>query len=298
MMTGVPKRTALLAVAIPALMLAGCEYTTVDALNRTPTPTNQAFSGYLADDYKSFANYEGYQMNDWPDARHFANKGLSAAKGQAVQPEDPGKWKIRNAHMRADLDAARARLNTAIANGGAQKVPQAMARAQVEYDCWVEQAEEGWQYNDIASCRNGFVHAMMVVDRSLAGPVAAQPPMAAAPAPARDYLVFFNFDSAQLTENGRDIVRSAAEGARQQGIRIFQIVGHADRSGSDRYNQALSMRRAETVARELQQMGFDRRDMFIGAKGESEPLVPTADGVREPQNRRVTISINASGAGA
>ncbi|MGE3935134.1 MAG: OmpA family protein [Rhodospirillaceae bacterium] len=288
----------MLAATIPALMLAGCGYTTVDALNKTPTPPSQNFSGYLADDYKSFANYEGYQMYDWPDAQHFANKGLAAAKGQAVPPEDPGKWKIRNAHMRADLDAAHARLHQAIAKGGGAKAPQAMARAQVEYDCWVEQAEEGWQYNDIASCRNGFVQAMMVVDRGLAGPVAAQPPMPAAPTPARDYLVFFNFDSAELTDNGRDIIRSAAEAARQQNIRIFQIVGHADRSGSDRYNQALSMRRAETVARELQQMGFDRRDLMISAKGESDPLVQTADGVREPQNRRVTISINPSGAGA
>jgi OOP family OmpA-OmpF porin len=297
-MKGVLTKTAFIALTIPGFLLSGCEYTTVDALNRMPMPAAQNFTGYLSDDYKSFANFEGYQMYDWPDARHFANKGLAAAKGQAVAPEDAAKWRIKNAHVRADLDAARARINGALAAGASQKVPQALARAQVEYDCWVEQSEEGWQYNDIAACRNGFVQAMMVVDRALAKPVAAQPPMPAAPAAPRDYLVFFDWDSAQLTENGRDIVRSAADAARKEGIRIFQIVGHADRSGPTRYNQALSMRRAETVARELQRLGFDRRDMYISGKGETDPLVPTANGVREPQNRRATITIDTSRTGA
>jgi outer membrane protein OmpA-like peptidoglycan-associated protein len=69
----------------------------------------------------------------------------------------------------------------------------------------------------------------------------------------------------------------------------IEVSGHADRSGSDAYNQALSMRRAEAVAAELTRRGVPRTEMVIQAFGESRPLVPTADGVREPQNRRVEI---------
>ena len=67
------------------------------------------------------------------------------------------------------------------------------------------------------------------------------------------------------------------------------MAGHADRSGTPQYNQRLSQRRADAVAAELVRRGVPRNAMAIQAFGESRPLVPTADGVREPQNRRVEI---------
>jgi outer membrane protein OmpA-like peptidoglycan-associated protein len=51
----------------------------------------------------------------------------------------------------------------------------------------------------------------------------------------------------------------------------------------------LSMRRAEAVLTELERNGIPRADVAVYAKGETDPLVPTPDGVREPQNRRVVI---------
>ena len=68
------------------------------------------------------------------------------------------------------------------------------------------------------------------------------------------------------------------------------IAGHADRSGPEAYNQALSERRADNVAQALGQRGIpDQQRCAVEAYGESQPRVPTADGVREPQNRRVEI---------
>ena len=67
------------------------------------------------------------------------------------------------------------------------------------------------------------------------------------------------------------------------------MAGHADRSGSAQYNQRLSQRRADAVAAELVARGVPRNIIMVSAYGESRPLVPTADGVREPQNRRVEI---------
>ncbi|MBX6747532.1 MAG: OmpA family protein, partial [Acetobacteraceae bacterium] len=69
----------------------------------------------------------------------------------------------------------------------------------------------------------------------------------------------------------------------------IEVAGHADRSGTPQYNMRLSRRRAETVAAELVRHGISRNEITIEAFGESRPLVPTADGVREPQNRRVEI---------
>jgi len=122
-----------------------------------------------------------------------------------------------------------------------------------------------------------------------------------APAPApveqvvtqqgRSYLVFFDFDSSRLTPEAKQIVASAAADALQGKTTRIDVTGHTDRSGSDRYNQALSVRRAESVRRELVADGVADSLIVTRGVGESDPLVPTADGVREPQNRRVEIVV-------
>ncbi len=121
-------------------------------------------------------------------------------------------------------------------------------------------------------------------------PVAAPvQPVAPAPTTARTYLVFFDFNRADLTGRAREIIAEAAQNSRRVQSTRIEVAGHADRSGTPQYNQRLSQRRAETVASELVRQGVNRSDIGVTAFGESRPLVQTADGVREPQNRRVEI---------
>jgi len=119
-----------------------------------------------------------------------------------------------------------------------------------------------------------------------APPAAVAP---AAPAPARTYLVFFDWDRADLTARAREIIAEAATNARRVQTTRIEVAGHADRSGDAAYNQRLSQRRADAVAAELVNRGIARNEIVVTAFGETRPLVPTADGVREPQNRRVEI---------
>ncbi|HZF76916.1 MAG TPA: OmpA family protein [Acetobacteraceae bacterium] len=119
--------------------------------------------------------------------------------------------------------------------------------------------------------------------------VAPSAPVAQAPAPARSYLVFFDFNRTDLNDRARQIIGEAAQNAQRGGTTRIEVSGHADRSGTPQYNQRLSERRAQAVAAELERRGIARNQMAIQAFGESRPLVPTADGVREPQNRRVEI---------
>jgi outer membrane protein OmpA-like peptidoglycan-associated protein len=112
---------------------------------------------------------------------------------------------------------------------------------------------------------------------------------AAAPAPARTFLVFFDFDRADLTDRARQIIGEAATNAQGSGTTRIEISGHADTVGSAQYNQALSVRRANAVAAELERRGVARSAMTIQGFGFTRPLVPTGPNVREPQNRRVEI---------
>ena len=120
-------------------------------------------------------------------------------------------------------------------------------------------------------------------------PAAAPVPVAPAAPPPSTFLVFFDWDRADLTARARDIITQAAQASRTQQVTRLEVAGHADRSGSAAYNQRLSQRRADNVAAELVRQGVPRNAIVVSAYGETRPLVPTADGVREPQNRRVEI---------
>jgi outer membrane protein OmpA-like peptidoglycan-associated protein len=119
------------------------------------------------------------------------------------------------------------------------------------------------------------------------------PPVAAAPVqqPARSYLVFFDWDRADLTTRARQIIHEAADNSRRVQYTRIEVNGYTDTSGSPAYNQRLSVRRAQTVAAELVRDGVPRNAIAIQGFGQTHLLVPTADGVREPQNRRVEIII-------
>ena len=101
--------------------------------------------------------------------------------------------------------------------------------------------------------------------------------------------MFFDWDRADLTARAREIIGEAAQNARRVSSTRIEVAGHADTSGTPQYNQRLSQRRAEAVASELVSRGVGRNEIVVTSFGESRPLVPTGDGVREPQNRRVEI---------
>jgi OmpA-OmpF porin, OOP family len=121
-------------------------------------------------------------------------------------------------------------------------------------------------------------------------PIAAPPAMPAGPVVARKvFIVFFDWDKATITAEGMGIIQQAANAFRAGAPVQIQVTGYADRSGSPGYNQRLSERRANAVASALARLGVPRNEMAVSGRGENDNRVPTADGVREPQNRRVEI---------
>ena len=121
-------------------------------------------------------------------------------------------------------------------------------------------------------------------------PVAAAPlPPAPPPMTRQVFLVFFDWDKDTITPEGMRIVQQAAAAFRAGGPVTIQVTGYTDRSGSPGYNQRLSERRANNVANAMARMGVPRQQMAVSGRGENDNRVPTAPGVREPQNRRVEI---------
>jgi outer membrane protein OmpA-like peptidoglycan-associated protein len=122
-----------------------------------------------------------------------------------------------------------------------------------------------------------------------ATPLSPPPPMQE---PARTYLVFFDWDRADLTTRARQIVGEAAAASAHVETTRIEVNGYTDLSGSSDYNKRLSVRRGESVEAELVRDGVPQDEITVTGYGETNPLVPTAKGVREPQNRRVEIILH------
>lgn len=147
--------------------------------------------------------------------------------------------------------------------------------------------------------RTDFNHSLMLGLRYEFNPAPPPPkvaPTTAAPAPTpvRTYLVFFDWDSSTLSDRARAIVATAARNSTSAQFTRIHINGHTDSSGSltargRNFNQALSLRRANSVKAELVRDGIASGLIAVKGYGSSQPLIPTANGAREAQNRRVEI---------
>ena len=143
-----------------------------------------------------------------------------------------------------------------------------------------------------SSFQNNNIIAMLQLQMKFGAPTQA---VAAAPAPmapqAPSFMVFFDWDRSDLSQQALTTIRQAAGSYKTKGSARITATGHTDKSGPDDYNMALSLRRANTVKDALVREGVPATAISVTGRGESQPLVQTADGVREPQNRRVEIVI-------
>lgn len=123
----------------------------------------------------------------------------------------------------------------------------------------------------------------------------APPPPPPPPPPAvqaTSFMVFFDWDRYNLSAQAENTLGQAANAYKTSGSARVTATGHTDTTGTESYNMALSLRRANTVKDSLVRKGVPASAITVIGKGESQLLVQTGDGVREPQNRRVEIVID------
>ena len=266
-------------------------------------------AGYWADTVEDSSIDDNYS-SDW-----FGVKAKNAAKGQEVLPGDSstdigsGHKPVHESQVN-DITDARAKLMGFFDRGARDIRPEWAAKAQVALDCWIEESTEVnsrggiLETADMESCKNDFNVAMAKIEPFLPPQQAAEhlkmfelmPDQGAPPSPGMagapdTYLVFFDWNKSNLTPEAFGIIRTAAANAKKSPGGKIDITGYADTSGPADYNLKLSKRRADAVKAELVRQGIAGKNITTVGKGETELLVPTPDGVREPQNRRAKILI-------
>jgi outer membrane protein OmpA-like peptidoglycan-associated protein len=143
--------------------------------------------------------------------------------------------------------------------------------------------------NQFVTYRNQGLGVLVGGQYKFAPPTPAGPPPSAAPATAPSFMVFFDWDRSNLSAQALATIKQAAGAYKAQGSARITATGHTDKSGPEATIWLCPLRRANAVKDALVREGVPAQAIAVVGRGESQPLVPTADGVREPQNRRVEI---------
>ena len=324
--------------------LGGCAFGPFDTDHlATVPPPDSAFQAALSREYVELGDMERAEY-DWPDTARFYRRATAAAEGERVDPEAMEARDLTPADREA-LATARARLSGALAQGARAFTPQAAARAQAGFDCWMQEQEEGHQPDDIAACRARFESAIEEVEKGLGGTIVvlladadgkvgavdlrtdagsvtldtlragavvgagvatldrvgtlgeldvkdlfggalgAEPP---APVVVR---LYFETGTDRLTAESQAELPKLLDLIRQRVVPGVEIAGHTDRVGAANVNDRLALQRAELVRSLVLELGVPPRLIRVDSFGERDPVVPTADGVDEPRNRRVEITV-------
>ncbi len=235
-----------------------------------------AFQKEMQSEYARLAGLERDE-GDWADARFFVKKALASTQGD-VDPQMVSDRSIP-ADKVDELTAARNKLTMAFAQGGKVNAPQAAARAQAGFDCWMQEQEENFQPEDIEACKKYFMAGL--ADMTPKAKPAAKPMM-------EDIVVYFGFDSAALNDEAKALLVKAAMMGR--GVDAIMVNGHTDTAGNAAYNEALALTRAQAVSDFLKAHGIAGNTIRVGANGEKMNAVTTGDEVKEARNRRVVVS--------
>ena len=250
--------------------------------------------------YKEKADFEAKEMHDWDSAKLYSEKAIEATKGKKILPQNISFWKIP-ANKRFEIIKGYNNLMT-VYQDSVNLDPYNLAKAISSLDCWSEQQEENWQSWDIKKCRDDFLNAMHnlydIISENQKKEIKVNSKSKNVEKDAtlvtQDnnknilQIIYFDFDKSNLSNIAINKIYTFIE--KNKNINKFIVIGHTDTKGKKKYNQQLSIERAETIKLILVELGIDSKNIKIIGKGEDDLRVITGDEMAHPANRRAEIS--------
>lgn len=255
------------------------------------------FNAELAKAYQQRVNNSIDFDENWILAGMYAQKGDAAVEGQTVLPWDFQTYQEQPAFTEGvasdraakyNLAGLRSQLMTALDNGGRNRNPYACAQAQAHYDWLIDET-----FQDTPPAQVDEEDKIATDFNKFLGECVGQSPVAEAPkaepAAATEWVIYFGWDRYDLTAEAQQVVGSVVSSVKALSNQALSVVGYTDTSGNTAYNQKLSQNRSANVAGALNAGGVS--GVQQDARGETNLAKPTADGVREPLNRRAVITL-------
>jgi OOP family OmpA-OmpF porin len=294
-------KIAKLAVAGALVTLAGCGLPGTfyaEPFSKKPL-SGTDFNAELAKVYQQRVNNSIEFDENWILAGMYAQKGEAASEGQTVLPWNYNTYMEQPAFTtgvepsratKYNLDAHYNDLMSALDNGGRTNNPYACAQAQGHYDWLVDETYQDTppaQVDEEDKIAADFVRFLN--DCKGVANVAPQA-QKTAPSEATEWVIYFGWDRHDLTAEANNVITNVVQTVKAASNAALAVTGFTDTSGSTSYNQRLSDKRSSVVAGALSAGGVN--NVTKSGKGESALAKPTADGVREPLNRRAVISLH------
>lgn len=210
-----------------------------------PIAGKSLFLQALAHEYLAYANFEAKDQQDLIDARHFARKGLKAARAvriDAVMPEVLARWNLVSGDQISLFINWRERLIRALEDHRTTSLARIAAQAQTRFDCWIERTSERAGKDLIGQCKDAFLEAMRVLEGK----------------PKRrstSLLVAFSGRSTGIKRGDIGKLRQVARLAARRAQRTVSVVGRTSQANPSPRDVRLALRRAEAVSKALQNMG-------------------------------------------
>ncbi|KIM00755.1 Outer membrane protein A precursor [Paramagnetospirillum magnetotacticum MS-1] len=242
--------------------------------------SGSAFTQALFQEYQAYTQSQVLKEVEWVDASSTARKGLMAGNGEAVLPDEIGQRAVPASAL-PELTAARARLMGYFQGGATQRVPAAAAKAQVAFDCWLEQAAEGYA---ASPCRTTFLTHEPILKKAVGTTEVAADTR-------RSFTINFDLGSAKLSPQALQTLKEAAAAQAQMHAPLVSVAGYTDTLGAADANLRLSRQRADAVTAELVKLGVNPAIISENALGETKLAVATGDNKAEAKNRRVEITL-------
>jgi OOP family OmpA-OmpF porin len=255
-----------------AMLLVASLCTVFGACTALPPSKTEALGPPFNEDakqgYVALASSE-WNAGDW-DFLHFDDKATDAMLGDEVWPDRVASRRMP-ASAREEMLVQRARLVDALEESARMQSPRDAAKAQVAFDCWLDEVGASGQPALETGCKNTFTEQLALIEARLYD----VPDM---------YAVFFETSSALLSVQARNTVTDAVRAVRFLDPQRVDVVGFADASGSAAYNETLANDRALAVVEGLIQAGVPSDVINTEARG------ATGRGVAA-ENRRVEIAL-------
>lgn len=257
-----------------ALLIGGCTTHSLEELRQT-TPKGSPFQNALSQYYLKFAE-EKETRYDWYAVMHFADKGLIAAYGNEVGPEDLSGWDLTE-DRRAELEKARADLLAVLTPDNIAVRPDLSAQAQFYFDCWVNYSDANWQKERIYDCREGFLDAVYELKPHIKD------------SRQEKYTVYFAWGQVAITSEAQAVIDEVVQQVEVLSEYELVLNGHSDRSGNAKHNLKLSQKRAAAVKEKLIKGGVKEEHIKVFAFGSSDPIKEKDK--KAISNRRVEIML-------
>jgi len=270
--------TQIALITTSAIALAAC--TTNYDVNKTRAlvSTGGAFNEALKQKYSDFVSWE-QQEGDIDQGVPYLQKASDAAAGKTVDMDKAvdapsAVWRNKAVEKIAALKASD---------------PVRAATIQVAYDCYNHELGEGTGIHapgtDLHGCKAMMVNAL--VDPLVAAP-AAKVVTVTMPAP---FIVYFDFNKADLTADSKATIADAAKAIAQLHVTKISVQGDTDTVGSAAYNQTLSDKRAAVVEKALEALGVPASEQKVEGFGKTRLKIATPDQTKEARNRRTEIHL-------